>query len=206
MTHGTDLHADRRTAAAHSLFNLPNTLTSVRLGLSFVLFATIWGHLWLTSLALFAVAAFTDWLDGYYARRRNLASSLGRVYDPLVDKIMTGGVFVFFLQSHPAGLPGGSGLLAWMVTLVIAREFLVTGIRGHLEGMGVQFGADMFGKWKTVLQIAVTLYLLALFAAWEHGLAAAWTLHLRTALVYAMVLATVFSGLNYVRRALVHLT
>src|SRR6266446_3074614 len=112
------------------VLNLPNILTTSRLGLAIVLFVLIEYSLWWASLGVFAVAAFTDWLDGYLARRLNLGSTLGRNLDPLVDKVLICGAYIFLLPVEK------SGLAAWMVTVVVGRELLITGLRSFLENMG----------------------------------------------------------------------
>src|SRR5581483_493545 len=110
-----------------SPFNLPNQLTASRLLLAVVLFVLIAQSMWRWSLAVFALAAFTDWLDGYLARLQGLTSALGRIFDPLVDKVLMCGTFIFLL---PEGTRDGAGWLTpWMVVVVVSREFLITGLR-----------------------------------------------------------------------------
>ncbi|MFO0946756.1 MAG: CDP-diacylglycerol--glycerol-3-phosphate 3-phosphatidyltransferase [Planctomycetota bacterium] len=191
---------------AASLFNLPNKLTSARLVLSFVLFLLIWYHQWLASMLLFLVAAATDWLDGYIARQQGLVSSLGRVYDPLVDKILVCGAFIFLLDCKDTALPGGAGVNAWMVTIIIAREFIVTGIRGFLEDKGVSFGADWLGKIKMFLQCAAILWILFALSLANQGSTAPVLVHVRDVLNWSTVGITFISGANYVRRAIEHLS
>lgn len=196
-----------RTKTDHSasLFNLPNKLTSTRLVLSFVLFGTLWYQLWLVSFALFVVAAITDWLDGYYARKRGLTSALGRVYDPLVDKVMVTGVFVFLMEAHGTALPGDAGLNPLMVTIIIAREFIVTGLRGFLEEKGLSFGADWLGKIKMCLQCLAIAWILISLAAADAGSPLVLFQVIRDVLNWTAVAATFVSGANYVYRALEHL-
>src|SRR6266436_1661824 len=81
----------------NTIYNLPNILTSARLGLAVVLFACIQFAWWPAALGVFLVAAFTDWLDGYLARKQGLTSAFGRNFDPLVDKVLIGGAFIFLL-------------------------------------------------------------------------------------------------------------
>src|SRR5437870_2176200 len=140
------------TPSPPHVFNVPNQLTAARLVLSIVLFILIAFQAWFWSVAVFAVAAITDWLDGYLARKQGLTSALGRVFDPLVDKILICGAYIFLL-----GIGGGSGLMPWMVTVVVARELIITGLRGYLENRAVSFGADWLGKLKMVLQCAALL-------------------------------------------------
>lgn len=188
----------RETSAKPSLLGaLPNQLTTARLALSFALFAAIGTQAWLTALLLFAAAAVTDWLDGYLARGQGLVTSFGRAYDPLVDKVLVCGAFIFLLDEPSAGLA------PWMVTVVVVREFLVTGLRGYLEEQGLSFGADQLGKLKMALQCAAVAWILALLH-WFPGLDNSTyspPLILRDVLNFAAVLATIASGANYVRRA-----
>src|SRR6516225_3281232 len=102
------------------VFNLPNQLTAARLGLAIVLFFLIAGESWLWCGLVFAVASGTDWLDGYLARRQGLSSALGRVFDPLVDKVLICGAFIFLLGVSAEA----AGLRPWMVTVVVARELI----------------------------------------------------------------------------------
>src|SRR5947199_4524510 len=118
------------------VFNLPNQLTALRLVLAIALFVLIGLHWWLWSMLVFAAAAVTDWLDGYLARKQGLSSTLGRVFDPLVDKVLICGAYIFLLPVPRAGL------LPWMVTVVVARELIITGLRSFLENRGIVFGAD----------------------------------------------------------------
>src|SRR3954470_9669325 len=125
------------------VWNLPNMLTAARLGLAVVLFALITFESWWLSLVVFIVAAITDWLDGYVARRQGLTSAFGRNFDPLVDKVLICGAFIFLLPVE------GAGLAPWMVTVVVARELIITGLRSFVETLpGGNFGADWLGKIK----------------------------------------------------------
>lgn len=181
-----------------NVFNVPNQLTASRLVLSVLLFVLISFECWLSCLIVFAVAAFTDWLDGYLARKHGLTSALGRMFDPLVDKVLVCGAFIFLL-----GFPAERvGLVPWMVTLVVARELLITGLRGFVENAGVSFGADWLGKIKMVLQCAALLVIflvLYLDSIRAKGLEIAFLT--RDLVNIAMVVATAASGLQYLGRA-----
>lgn len=182
------------------VFNLPNQLTAARLGLAIVLFILIAFEQWLWCLLVFAAAALTDWLDGYIARKQGLFSALGRVFDPLVDKVLVCGAYIFLLGLPPLE----SGLYPWMVAVVVGRELIITGLRGFLENRGVSFGADWLGKVKMVLQCGALIAIF--FFLWLKGRdTGAETLNLvqrlRDGFVYAMVGATALSGLQYLWRA-----
>ena len=175
------------------VFNLPNQLTASRFVLALVLFAFIeWGW-WLSSILIFAVAATTDWLDGYLARKQGLVSTLGRNLDPLVDKVLICGAYIFLLPQEK------TGLAAWMVTVVVGRELIITGLRSFMENRGASFGADWLGKVKMVLQCAA-LFAIFLALAMEFPEESPWA-WLRDGFTYAMLLATALSGLQYVWRA-----
>src|SRR5947209_20416937 len=134
------------------VFNLPNQLTAARLVLAVVLFVLITGQDWLWCVVVFAAAALTDYLDGYFARKQGLFSTLGRVFDPLVDKVLICGAYIFLLEYSPQ-----TGLTPWMVTVVVARELIINGLRTFLESRGVHFGADWLGKIKMGLQCAALI-------------------------------------------------
>jgi CDP-diacylglycerol--glycerol-3-phosphate 3-phosphatidyltransferase len=183
-----------------SVFNLPNQLTAARLVLAFVLFGLIHAQAWASCLVVFALAALTDWLDGYLARLQGLSSALGRMFDPLVDKVLMCGTFIFLLPEGTRN-ENDAWLTPWMVTVVVARELIITGLRNYLEMLHVQFGADWLGKLKMGLQCAAVV---AIFVV--QGLAPTNELYnfcsyTRNGLIYAMLVATVLSGLQYVWRA-----
>ncbi|HMF16718.1 MAG TPA: CDP-diacylglycerol--glycerol-3-phosphate 3-phosphatidyltransferase [Gemmataceae bacterium] len=179
------------------VFNLPNQLTAARLVLGIVLFVFIDQGMWIGSIIVFALAAITDWLDGYLARRQGLVSTLGRNLDPLVDKVVVCGAYIFLLPVRD------SGLAAWMVTVVVGRELIITGLRSFMEMSGAHFGADWLGKIKMVLQ-CTTLFLIFAYLARAEALGTppeiGWEL-IRDISIYAMLVATALSGLQYVWRA-----
>jgi CDP-diacylglycerol--glycerol-3-phosphate 3-phosphatidyltransferase len=178
------------------VFNLPNQLTASRLVLALVLFYLIDLHLWIASVVVFAVAATTDWLDGYLARKQGLVSTLGRNLDPLVDKVLVCGAYIFLLPVQ------GAGLAPWMVTVVVGRELIITGLRSFMENRGASFGADWLGKVKMTLQCGA---LFAIFVALEAVEAKSdWQLlceYVRDAFVWSMLASTALSGLQYLWRA-----
>lgn len=141
--------------------NLPNLITLSRFLLSIVLFGMMSaGGLWLASAIVFAVAAATDFLDGYIARKYQLVTTLGRILDPFVDKIIICGAFVFLLERSTE-----TGVNGWMVIAVVGREMFVTGLRSFLEQHGRDFSAVWSGKIKMALQcLAVFVALLSLDA------------------------------------------
>lgn len=184
--------------------NLPNAITLSRLVLAIALFTMIgYPGWWLTSAALFVLAASTDFLDGYFARKYGQVTTLGRIMDPFVDKIIVGGAFLFLL-GQSVTLDNGSvvstGVSAWMVLIVMSREMFVTSLRGFMEQHGIDFSADKTGKLKMILQcIAVTVSLLSMSKLF---LPFAEFRLFRDALLWGMALFTAYSGVAYFARAM----
>src|SRR5262249_7417827 len=180
------------------LFNLPNQLTAARFGLAIVLFVFIEFEWWYGGIGIFALAATTDWLDGYLARKQGLVSTLGRNLDPLVDKVLVCGAYIFLL---PDGDREG-WLKSWMVTVVVARELVITGLRSFMEMHGAKFGADWLGKIKMALQCAALIAIFVALDAQAREISArGWIELTRDVCIYAMLASTLLSGLQYLWRA-----
>ena len=144
---------------------------------------------------LFIVTCLSDWLDGYLARSQNVVTAFGRIADPFTDKVLVLGTMIFL-----ATMEWSRHLMpAWVVVVILAREFLITGIRGYIESVGKPFPADRFGKLKMVLQC------FALGAALG-GKAFDWGSFADSIELFAQVtvwltlVATVGSGLTYVAK------
>jgi CDP-diacylglycerol--glycerol-3-phosphate 3-phosphatidyltransferase len=174
------------------VFNLPNQLTAARLGLGIILFVLIEHDQWLWCILIFALAAFTDWLDGYVARLQGITSTLGRNLDPLVDKVVVCGAYIFLLRAEHA-----NWLTPWMVVIVVSRELIITGLRSFLENLGANFGAEWLGKIKMVLQCAA---LFAIFLALHDPENSIFD-KARAVLVWGMLISTALSGLQYLWKA-----
>src|SRR2546427_9057645 len=121
------------TPTRPSVFNLPNQLTAARFVLAIVLFVFIEFAWWLPCVGIFALAALTDWLDGYLARKQGLVSTLGRNLDPLVDKVVICGAYIFLLPLSGSGVTAGSGVTTWKGALVGRRAPGTTRALGVLE-------------------------------------------------------------------------
>lgn len=128
--------------------NLPNAITFSRLVLTgvFVAAAASDNQLgaWI-ALISFVVAAISDFLDGWLARKLGLVTPLGKLMDPLADKVLVSAAFVFLSEKGFAPV--------WVTVLIIAREFMVTGLRQIAVEAGHVMAADRLGKWKTTLQL-----------------------------------------------------
>jgi CDP-diacylglycerol--glycerol-3-phosphate 3-phosphatidyltransferase len=169
--------------------NLPNALTVLRIFLVPVLVVVLLtrtrtdGGLML-GVAIFGIAVLTDYLDGYFARRRNQVTRLGTLLDPLADKLLTASAFLSLVEMD--------AVPAWMVMIILGREFAVTGLRNVAAGRGYLIPASGLGKGKMVAQV-VAILLLLLGRRFEFlqlpGLAALWLV-----VVLAMV-----SGVDYFR-------
>jgi len=184
----------------------PNNLTMGRLVLSAAVFVAL-GHYspgpgagWLLDVAaaLFLVATLTDAVDGYLARKHGMQTSLGRLLDPFVDKVLICGTFVFL--AGPNFTVGGrhvTDLASWMVVVVLARELLVTSLRGVSEAQGRAFAATIYGKVKMFLQSTAAMVIMITLAHFGEVRWAAW---LRWGIIWLMVVFTVLSMLAYVSR------
>ena len=146
--------------------NLPNQLTVSRLVLTVIFVATTalpWAYAFTVGLFLFSVASITDWLDGKIARERNLVTAFGQLMDPLADKVLMAAAFITLMEKDL--MPG------WLVIAILAREFLVTGLRLVAGARGAVLAADKLGKQKTIWQIVTACYLLVYLASREEPLA-----------------------------------
>lgn len=201
--HNSQVAAPQLAPLARGALNTPNLITISRLLLSVVLFWLIdYDGYWRTAAAVFLLAAATDFLDGYIARKYGLVTTLGRIMDPFADKIIICGAFVFLLgKADPSPITNlSSGVTAWMVIIVIGREMFVTSLRGFLEQHGMDFSATMSGKLKMVLQCAaVVASLLSLSPDFRELLPQVDLV--RDILLWSAIAITVYSGAIYLHRA-----
>lgn len=174
-------------------WNVPNTLTVSRLALAAAVYALIEFESYAWALIIFVIAAATDALDGYFARLLKQESALGRQLDPLIDKVIVAGCYIYL-----ATIPG-TGVRAWMVTAIVIRELLIQGVRSLLEGKGQPFGARTAGKLKTVVQCASISAVLLVLWLQPSSPALAW---IRDGLTWLAVALTLYSGLVYIRAAM----
>jgi CDP-diacylglycerol--glycerol-3-phosphate 3-phosphatidyltransferase len=156
---------------------------------------------------LFLVASISDFLDGWLARKYNWLTAFGRVADPVVDKVLTLGSLTYLAASPQYRMDGDffEVVPVWAVVLMLAREFLVTALRGLVESRGQSFPADGYGKLKLIIQvvyIAIPLGVAGGIPAFLHLDFLVYTRepHLYAVLFWAMVGLTLLSGLNYIVR------
>lgn len=201
--------------------HLPNLITLARLVLAAAVFVcmsraldapgTPVSQTWLQwAFWLWLVAAVSDTLDGYLARKHGWVTALGRIADPVVDKVLTLGALAYLVPGQAVyGRPGDllPIMPVWALVLLLTREFLVTALRGFVESKGLAFPAERSGKWKMILQcvflgvvigaasgVAGPLRLTWLESVLRHP----WSL---AALFWVMIALTVGSGLSYCTRA-----
>jgi len=183
--------------------NLPNQLTVARLVLTFVFVALLsidglpYGGT--AALIVFSIAAFTDFLDGYLARKHSLITNFGKLMDPLADKILMCAGFVLLACQNL--------IPAWIVIVILSREFLVTGLRLLATAEGIVLAADSLGKYKTIFQIVTVIYFLLIIAAREpafrwlnpvFGLPLFGPALLGLVLIWVSLALTLISGSSYV--------
>jgi len=172
------------------MLNLPNSLTIARIGLIPVLFLLLFfpGKIAGFFAALcFLVASLTDFLDGFLARRRNSVTYLGKILDPLADKLLITACLIMLISLR--------GVDAWIVTIIVCREIAVTGLRGIAAIEGLVIPASNLGKKKTALQVVAIFFLLIHYEYLSinfHQIG-------RILLFLAMILS-VYSGLIYFYR------
>jgi CDP-diacylglycerol--glycerol-3-phosphate 3-phosphatidyltransferase len=179
------------SAASDRILTVPNVLSLARLALAIVLFVAVERAAWIPACWLFLVAASTDWVDGWWARRFGQVSRLGRIFDPLVDKVIVCGAYVLLAGRD------GSAILPWMAVVVTVRELIVTAVRAEMERAGRDFSAALSGKLKMVLQCA-TIALELAARAWPAAMIGGLGLRpLAGWAAWAAVVATVWSGVEY---------
>ncbi len=182
--------------------NLPNQLTVARFFLTIIFVAALsseWRFGYTVGLLVFIAAGVTDYFDGAIARRRNLVTDFGKLMDPLADKIMIAAAFICLV---PIG-----AVPAWVATTVVARDFLITGLRLIASAEGQVLPAERLGKHKTSWQIVTILFFLVLLAARElkyAGLESGWWSNAwyrgGPVLIWIAVALTLYSGLGYAWR------
>lgn len=188
-------------AASDVVVNVPNTISAIRFVLAIIVFALLPWQLHQTTTAaliVFVIAAGTDWVDGYYARRYNQVTKLGRMLDPFVDKIIICGAYIM-LAAEQLAADQWYGITGWMAVVVMGREMLVTVLRSSIEQAGGDFSAKWSGKWKMVFQcIAVGAAMVCLMYHQSGSVVPAWLFWTMLVSAWLAVLITVYSGVEYI--------
>jgi len=187
-----DMQKEEFSLKKSAIFNIPNQITFSRLFLAIVFFVFLTYKYFNVALAIFFVAVATDWLDGYLARKWELSTDLGRLVDPFVDKVIICGTFIIFV--HVA-----KDIIApWMVITIVAREFLVSSIRGFSESKGVKFASNIWGKTKMFIQSWTICAMLIYYAHFEN---ASWAEYMVTTFLWITIIVTIGSGMTYIYSA-----
>ncbi len=179
--------------------NLPNKITVSRIFLIplFLIVLTInfdWGEInignntlpvtQLVGSIIFIIASLTDWLDGYIARKYNLITNMGKFLDPLADKLLVSAAFIMLIELQIAP--------AWIIIVIISREFAITGFRLVASGEGVVLAASSMGKLKTVSQILAVILLMLNNFPFSYT-----NIPVDMIMLYIALIFTVWSGLDY---------
>lgn len=169
------------------MLNLPNLLSIFRIllvpPLVVVLLTKFDGKEW-WGLGLFLLAALMDFLDGFLARRRKEVTRLGTLLDPAADKILMSAAFISLVELDPRVAP------AWMVVVIIAREFAVTSLRSFAAAENLVIPAGFSGKIKTIVQIVAVALLIIYNQLGEFR-------HLAPISLWIALLVTAYSGIEY---------
>ena len=140
----------------------------------------------LWAAVVFALASITDWFDGYYARKWDQITKLGKLLDPLADKILIASGLIVLLNADPELVP------AWMVIIIVGREIAVTGLRAKAAADGIIIAAEALGKFKVGAQITAVLSFLLV-----HAGGGAMLILLGTVMLWVSVLLALLSGGQY---------
>ena len=169
--------------------NLPNKLTVLRVILIpfFLLFVLLFKipHHMVFALIVFAAASITDWFDGKIARKNNLVTNFGKFMDPLADKLLVCSAMICLVEIDR--------LAAWIVIVIIAREFIISGFRLVASDNGIVIAASYWGKFKTTFQM---LMIIALILDFQNR----YFQMLATALTYIALILTVVSLIDYIAK------
>ncbi|SEM97868.1 CDP-diacylglycerol--glycerol-3-phosphate 3-phosphatidyltransferase [Luteibacter sp. UNCMF331Sha3.1] len=179
--------------------NLPTWLTLFRvllLPVMVVVFYLPFRGANLTAAIVFVLAGFTDWLDGYLARRMNLTSAFGAFLDPVADKLMVAVTLFLLVQSHPGGWQGV--LMAVTASVIVGREISVSALREWMAEIGARSKVKVafLGKLKTAMQMVALVVLLL-----QHDAETLRLYHIGEALLVIAGILTIWSGVDYLRAA-----
>ncbi len=181
-------------------FNLPNLLTYGRLlAVPVVVGCLFWSNEFIMrwiALGIFILAAITDFLDGYLARALAQQSSLGRMLDPIADKLLVSAVLLVLVADHTI-----ASFSIWAAIVILCREILVSGLREFLAGLKVSVPVSQVAKWKTALQLVALGFLIA-GPAGEVVLPG--TVNIGLLLLWLAAILTLYTGWDYLKVGLTH--
>ena len=169
------------------MFNLPNILTISRIILTFIYLSFLFsGSLICKYIALFVfiIASLTDLYDGRIARKRNIITNFGKIMDPIADKVLMLASFIAFV--------GLKIIPAWMVVIIILREFVITGLRLFAVSKNIVLEALKEGKHKTVSQFVAIISILVFLIAISRGFSISITI-----MMWIVIILTLYSGISF---------
>lgn len=166
--------------------NIPNKLTLLRVILVPVFVVMMFKGMYLYSLLIFCLASFTDTLDGFIARRYKMVTNFGKLMDPLADKVLVIAAIVIFIDFDWCP--------SWVLIIILAREFLVAGVRQVAATNGVVIAADIFGKLKTITQM---IWIIIRLFCQAFVFVPTWLYQSNFVFMYISVILTIISGFNY---------
>lgn len=186
--------------AQSNVYSIPNLLTYGRIAAIPLIVACLYStdHVWLwVALGLFIAAAITDYFDGYLARAWDQQSSLGKMLDPIADKLLVGAVLIMLASNGTI-----TGLALIPAIIILSREILVSGLREYLGQMNLSVPVSKLAKWKTTVQM-IAIGVLITGPAGEAFMSG--TMFAGLALLWLAALLTVWTGYDYVRAGIAHL-
>jgi cardiolipin synthase len=203
MNIATTRRTPKRTARGS--LSLPNILTCARIAAIPVVVGCVFvqsildGPLWLrwVALAVFVAAAITDYLDGYYARIWDQHSALGRMLDPIADKLLVASCLLMLAAESSI-----HGWTLWAAIVILCREILVSGLREYLAGLRVSVPVTKLAKWKTTMQLVAIGFLITGEAG--ESVFPPITL-IGIVLLWASAIFTIYTGWDYFRAGIHHL-
>lgn len=169
--------------------NLPNKLTTLRIVLVpvFIIVYMTMGE-GIAATAIFVIASVTDFFDGHLARKHNLVTNYGKIMDPLADKLLVTSALVCMVETNVVP--------AWMVIVILAREFAITGLRAVAASEGIVIAAAWSGKIKTVTQMIAIIFLL--LGNWPFSLV---NIPFAEFMLWVAVIMTIYSGVEYIYKS-----
>jgi len=184
----------------NAIWNIPNILTLMRIAaipLMTVLLMSGSRETCFWAAALFSVASFTDWLDGYLARRMGIVTVFGKFLDPIADKLIVMAALIMIIPFDRVP--------AWMVLVILSREIIITGLRGIASSEGIVIAASDLGKFKTIFQIVAIIGLLLhydyrWFFSFDHPLLLVNMHNVGMFYLWIAFVITVWSGVDYLVR------
>jgi len=192
--------ADLPVRKANRNWNLPNFLTygrvvAVPIVVAFLFWPAVAWARW-TALAIFTIAAITDFFDGYLARAWSQQSSLGRMLDPIADKLLVAAVLLVLSADHTI-----AGASLWAAIVILCREILVSGLREYLAELRVPVPVTAVAKWKTAAQLLALGFLIA-GPAGEAVLPG--STFVGTVLLWVAAILTLYTGWDYMKASYDH--